>query len=205
MVDSSNVVYDSNDSNVMVYNKLATSRKTVVLTFDDGPGRVLPEILDILKEEKVPAAFFWQARLLYPKRPWKRVMDEGHMIGTHSAKHNNLVNLQLNGQHQDLQYSKSKIESITGQEVKYFRPPFGQYNNDTISAAKKLGLTPVMWRISSMDWELKDRPEQIITNVTDNLEDGAIILLHELPQTVEALPDLIAEVRRKDYEFTLLT
>jgi peptidoglycan/xylan/chitin deacetylase (PgdA/CDA1 family) len=189
----------------MVYNKLASSRKTVVLTFDDGPGRVLPEILDILKEEKVPAAFFWQARLLYPKRPWKRVMDEGHMIGTHSAKHNNLVNLQLNEQHQDLLYSKSKIESITGQEVKYFRPPFGQYNNDTISSAKKLGLTPVMWRISSMDWELKDRPEQIITNVTDNLEDGAIILLHELPQTVEALPDLIAEVRRKDYEFTLLT
>ncbi|MBT2689565.1 polysaccharide deacetylase family protein [Bacillus sp. ISL-47] len=188
----------------MVYNKRAASKKTVVLTFDDGPGRVLPEILDILKEEKVPAAFFWQARLLYPKRPWKRVMDEGHMIGTHSSKHNNLVNLPLPEQHQDLQYSKSKIESITGQKVKYFRPPFGQYNNDTISAAKELGLKTVIWRISSMDWELRERPERIITNVIDNLEDGAIILLHELSQTVEALPDLIDEIRKKGYEFTLL-
>lgn len=204
MVDSSNVVYDSNDPEIMIRNHREPSKKTVVLTFDDGPGRVLPEILNILKEEKVPAIFFWQARLLHPKRPWKRVLDEGHIIGTHSTKHVNLVKLPQNEQHHDLLNSKRRIESITGQEVKYFRPPFGQYNSDTISAAKAIELTTVLWRISSMDWELKERPEQMITNVTDHLEDGAIILLHELPQTVEALPDLIAEIRHKGYEFTLL-
>ncbi|USK52096.1 polysaccharide deacetylase family protein [Bacillus sp. CMF12] len=203
-MDSSNVVYVSNDPDIKLFNEGHISKKTVVLTFDDGPGRVLPEILDILKKENVPAVFFWQSRLLYTQRPWKRVMEEGHQIGTHSSKHSNYVKLTPNEQIQDLLNSKTKIESIIGQGVKLFRPPFGQYNEHTITAAKQLGLTTIMWRISSMDWELKEQPEQIIANVVENLEDGAIILLHELAQTVEALPGLIAEIRNKGYEFSLL-
>jgi peptidoglycan/xylan/chitin deacetylase (PgdA/CDA1 family) len=197
-------VYVSNDPDIKLFNEGHASKKTVVLTFDDGPGRVLPEILDILKKENVPAVFFWQSRLLYPQRPWKRVIEEGHQIGTHSSKHSNYVNLSPNEQVQDLRSSKTKIESIICQEVKLFRPPFGQYNEHTIAAAKQLGLSTIMWRISSMDWELKEQPEQIIANVIENLEVGAIILLHELTQTVEALPALIAEIRNKGYEFSLL-
>ncbi|WP_034297070.1 polysaccharide deacetylase family protein [Cytobacillus pseudoceanisediminis] len=203
-MDSSNVVYVSNDPDIKLFNEGHASKKTVVLTFDDGPGRVLPEILDILKKENVPAVFFWQSRLLYPQRPWKRVIEEGHQIGTHSSKHSNYVNLSPNEQVQDLSSSKTKIESIIGQEVKLFRPPFGQYNEHTIAAAKQLGLSTIMWRISAMDWKLKEQPEQIIANVIENLEEGAIILLHELTQTVEALPALIAEIRNKGYEFSLL-
>ncbi|MDF2040182.1 polysaccharide deacetylase family protein [Cytobacillus oceanisediminis] len=197
-------MYVSNDPDIKLFTEGHTSKKTVVLTFDDGPGRVLPELLDILKKENVPAVFFWQSRLLYPERPWKRVKEEGHQIGTHSSKHSNYIKLTPHEQIQDLRNSKIKIESIIGQEVKLFRPPFGQYNEHTIAAAKQLGLTTIMWRISSMDWELKQQPEQIIANVIENLEDGAIILLHELTQTVEALPGLIAEIRKKGYEFSLL-
>lgn len=197
-------MYVSNDPDIKLFNEGHASKKTVVLTFDDGPGRVLPEILDILKKENVPAVFFWQSRLIYPQRPWKRVIEEGHQIGTHSSKHSNYVNLSPHEQVQDLSSSKTKIESIIGQEVKLFRPPFGQYNEHTIAAAKQLGLSTIMWRISAMDWELKEQPEQIIANVIENLEEGAIILLHELTQTVEALPALIAEIRNKGYEFSLL-
>ncbi|WP_394583914.1 polysaccharide deacetylase family protein [Cytobacillus firmus] len=203
-MDSSNVVYVSNDPDIKLFNAGHPSKKTVTLTFDDGPARVLPELLDILKKEKVPAVFFWQSRLLYPGRPWKRVLEEGHQVGTHSSKHSNYVKLTPSEQVQDLRRSKLKIESITGQDVKLFRPPFGQYNEHTIAAAKELGLSTILWRVSSMDWELKKDPEQIITNVLENLEDGAIILLHELSQTVEALPELIAEIRGKGYEFSLL-
>lgn len=177
--------------------------KSVVLTFDDGPSKVLPEILDVLKEEQVPAVFFWQSRLLYPKRPWKRVLDEGHLIGTHTVKHRNLVQLTYEEQYQDIQNSIRSIENITGTTVEYFRPPFGQFNEDTLNAAKQLNVKTVMWRIASMDWELQDDPEQIITYVTDNLEDGAIILLHELPVTLKVLPELIQAIRDKGYGFKL--
>lgn len=201
---ASSVVYSSQDPNILI-SVPTTNEKGIVLSFDDGPGRVLPEILDVLKEEKVPAAFFWQSRLLYAERPWKRVLAEGHEIGTHSSKHLNLAALSYEEQYRDLFNSKVNIEKITGKTVKYFRPPFGQYNADTIKAAAKLDLTPVMWRIASVDWELEDQPDQIILNVIQNLEDGAIILMHELRQTAKILHPLIKEIKNKGYQFKPLS
>jgi peptidoglycan/xylan/chitin deacetylase (PgdA/CDA1 family) len=196
-------VYDSQDQNVITtLNK--TGQKAVMLTFDDGPGRALPEILDILRTENVQAGFFWQSRLLHSKRPWKRVIDEGHLIGTHSTNHRNLVRLSYEEQLADLSRSKKAITDLTGQDVEYFRPPFGQYNDDTIAAAAEIGLQTVMWRISSMDWELQNDPQQILTYVTESLEDGAIILLHELPQTVKILPALIQQIKEQGFQFQIL-
>lgn len=193
-------MYDSNDSSVLTSIK-TQPQKSVVLTFDDGPSSVLDSILDVLKEENVPATFFWQSRLLYESRPWKRVLEEGHQIGTHSTKHVNLTNLSYEEQYKDLAQSVAKIEAITRNKVVYFRPPFGQYNAHTLSAAKALNLVPVMWRISSMDWELKNNPDQIISYVIDHIEDGAIILLHELQQTLETLPTLIKTIKSMGYTF----
>lgn len=177
---------------------------SVVLTFDDGPSKVLDDLLDILKAASVPAVFFWQTRLLYPNRPWKRVLDEGHLIGSHGIKHANLVKFTLEEQLHEIATSKQIIESITGTPVQYFRPPFGQFNEDTLTAVKQLDLTLVMWRVASMDWELKGHPEAIIDNIMDHLEDGAILLLHELKQTVTILPELIRRIKQAGYTFTTL-
>jgi peptidoglycan/xylan/chitin deacetylase (PgdA/CDA1 family) len=196
-------VYDSKDPDVLTSIKVP-NHKSVVLTFDDGPSSVLLPILDVLKDEKVPATFFWQSRLMYGSRPWRRVLEEGHQIDTHSTKHRNMTNLSFEEQYKDLEQSVIKLEAITGTKIEYFRPPFGQYNDQTLSAAHALGLVPVLWRIASMDWELKNNPEQIISNVINHLEDGAIILLHELPQTLEALPTLITKIKNLGYEFRKL-
>ncbi|WP_430791096.1 polysaccharide deacetylase family protein [Virgibacillus flavescens] len=203
MVDCSRVVYDSSNSSIITTSH-TNSQKSVVLTFDDGPSRLLPSILDVLKKEEIQAVFFWQSKLIYPARPWKRLLDEGHQIGTHSTKHRNLAALTYEKQYQDIRNSIRKIEEITGTKLEYFRPPYGQYNKDTIKAAEALNVTPVLWRLASMDWELKDDPNQIVTYVTDNLEDGAIILLHELTQTLEVLPALIQAIRDKGYGFSKL-
>ncbi|WP_205439412.1 polysaccharide deacetylase family protein [Halobacillus ihumii] len=196
-------MYDSQDTDVIT-SVQSKAEKSVVLTFDDGPSKVLTQILDILEAEDVPAIFFWQSRLLYSERPWKRVLQEGHIIGSHTTKHPNLVKLPYEKQFEEIQNSITKIERITGSKIEYFRPPFGQYNADTIEAAKQLNVTPVMWRIASIDWELKEDPQQIMTNVIDHLEDGAVLLMHELKQTVEVLPELIKAIREKGYRFTLL-
>lgn len=206
MVDSNEVVYDRNHADVItrLHEVSGTREKTVVLTFDDGPGRYTSSILDVLKKEQVPAVFFWQSRLCYPERPWKRVLDEGHMLGSHACKHPDLRRLEYAEQYRELFFSKQKLETITGQRIRYFRPPFGQFDACTMKAAKALQLDVVMWSTASFDWELREDPGSIITNVGNHLEDGAIILLHELRQTLEVLPELIAQVRGKGYSFALL-
>lgn len=196
-------MYDS--SNPEIVTSVAKSKeKSVILTFDDGPSKLLPQFLDVLKEQKVPAVFFWQTRLLYPARPWKRVLEEGHQLGTHTTKHVNLTKLSPEQQYKDLKNSVDKMESITGAPVQFFRPPFGQFNNATIQAAKRLGLTTVMWRVAPIDWELTENPRQIVKSTVDHLEDGAIILLHEIQPTLDILPDLIEAIRAEGYSFRLL-
>lgn len=196
-------MYDTTDANIIT-SSTESGQKSVILTFDDGPSRVLESILDILKSENVPAMFFWQTKLLHPKRPWKRVLNEGHMIGTHTTKHPDLTRLTYEEQVKEITLSKSQISQITGSEIQYFRPPFGQYNEDTLKAAGELGISTVLWRIAAIDWELKDDPQKIITNVVENLEDGAVILLHELKQTVAALPELIQQIKKEGYTFRVL-
>ncbi|WP_239457216.1 polysaccharide deacetylase family protein [Planococcus versutus] len=196
-------MYDSTHPEIIIHN-LSPNKKSVTLTFDDGPSKVLPQLLDILKHHEVQATFFWQSRLLYAARPWRRVLDDGHVIGTHSFKHRNLLQLSYEEQYEDIQKSVTHIESTTGTPIIYFRPPFGNFNADTVKAANALGLTTIMWRIASMDWELKNNPDQIIQYVVDNLEDGAIILLHELEQTVTILPQLIQAIKKQGYHFSVL-
>lgn len=203
MVDQTRVVYDSSNSNIVTSIE-KSEEKSVVLTFDDGPSKLLPRFLDVLKEHNVPAVFFWQTRLLYPKRPWKRVLEEGHLLGTHTTKHVNLTKLSEEQQYKELKNSREQIEAITGAPVKLFRPPFGQFNDDTIQAANRLGLTTVMWRVAPIDWELAGNPQKIVKNTVDHLEDGAIILLHEIQSTLDILPELIKAIREKGYEFKLL-
>ncbi|MDQ0253474.1 peptidoglycan/xylan/chitin deacetylase (PgdA/CDA1 family) [Evansella vedderi] len=198
------VVYDLQDDRWLKnLAQLKKDQKKVVLTFDDGPGRHLNSILDILQQKNAPAMFFWQSRLLHPKRPWKRVLDEGHIIGSHAHNHKNLTNLSREQQYRQIKGSLEKIEAVTDQKVRYFRPPFGQYNEDTMDIMEELELTPVMWEISSYDWEHKEKPEKIFCNVIENIQPGSIILLHELEQTVSILPELIDEIKEKGYEISL--
>ncbi|MET3506353.1 polysaccharide deacetylase family protein [Halalkalibacter oceani] len=196
------VVYDLQDDRWLTNrNQLTPTRKKVVLTFDDGPGRHLIRILDILAEREAPAMFFWLTRTFYEARPWERVIDEGHIIGSHSHKHQNLCKLTREQQYKQIKTSVKQLEAVTGETIRHFRPPFGQFNEETMDILEELSLLPVMWEISSYDWQLKEQPEKIIDNVVSHIKDGSIILLHELPQTAAVLPDIIDEVRKKGFDF----
>lgn len=198
-------MYDLKDTRwIKNVKQIRKTVKKVVLTFDDGPSRHLNDILDILKDKNVQAIFFWQSRLLYKERSWKRVIDEGHRIGVHGHNHKNLTKLKYEQQYKEIKTSVDHIKEITEVNVQYFRPPFGRYNMDTMFILKDLNLVPVMWEITSYDWENKADPEQIICNVATHIMDGSIILLHELEQTVAILPQLIDSIREKGFGFTLL-
>lgn len=179
------------------------SSKSLILTFDDGPSSVLIPILDVLKKHDIKAMFFWQSRLLHKKRPWKRVLDEGHILGGHSLRHRDLTRLSRDEQFHDIRSNKKHIEKLTGQKMKYFRPPFGQFNGDTLFVLKELEVIPFLWEVAGLDWEHKQNPQHIVHNIVNHVENGSVILLHELRQTVEILDDLLTELKLEGYEFVL--
>lgn len=198
-------MYDFNDPRwIQNINEESSPKHGVMLTFDDGPGRYTNELLDILQAYEVKAVFFWQSRLVYHKRPWQRLLKEGHILASHAHNHSNLTRLTKEEQFHHINNSKKMLENLSGKEIKYFRPPFGQYNEDTMDIIEELNLIPIMWEISSYDWDLILEPEKITSNIVEHVKEGSIILLHELEQTVKALPSIIEGVHEKGLRFELL-
>jgi peptidoglycan/xylan/chitin deacetylase (PgdA/CDA1 family) len=199
-------VYDWNNHEIWTnrrnWNPQSTS-KSITFTFDDGPSAVLNSVLDILNKHDVKAMFFWQSRLFHKKRPWKRVVEEGHIIGGHSLRHRDMTKLSFDEQFHDIRANKEHIEQITGQSMKYFRPPFGQFNKDTLQVLKSLNLIPFLWDVAGLDWEHKNNPHYILHNIYNHAGNGSVILLHELRQTVSILDELITVLKSDGFMFEL--
>jgi peptidoglycan-N-acetylglucosamine deacetylase len=179
--------------------RLATQERAVVLTFDDGPGRYTDQIAAVLHDAGVPAVFFWiGANVTEPALG--SILARGHQVGSHTMTHARLTQVPEERLLAELSESK-RVLAAGGREVRYFRPPYGAYNERTLSAASELSLKVVLWDVDSRDWELNQRPEQIVQNVLERVRPGSIILLHERAQTLDALPRLIAALREAGYAF----
>ncbi|HEY8347134.1 MAG TPA: polysaccharide deacetylase family protein [Symbiobacteriaceae bacterium] len=194
---------EAGDLPILPVHRIGTEGREVVITFDDGPSRYTEEILAILREEQVPAAFFWVAG--NPRLDLARQLyDQGHQLGSHTVRHVRLTDLSGAAQLAEMQQSLDLLEQAGQVPVRYFRPPYGSYNAETLDAARQMGLQVILWDVDSRDWEAAHDPNQIITNVMNQVRPGSIILLHEREQTVQVLRDLLRELRSAGYTFRLL-
>ncbi|AKR10086.1 polysaccharide deacetylase family protein [Bacillus thuringiensis] len=183
--------------------------KVVYLTFDDGPSELTGKFLDVLKEQNVASTFFMQGSNLQNtsfQENVKRAVKEGHYIGAHSMTHNS-DKLYKKGQFvPEMKETLALIHNITGTTPKLVRPPYGsapglkgqEIRNQIVEA----GIKVWDWTIDSNDWKLKGNPQQIIENVKrTTTEDVEVVLMHEKPQTLQALPEIIKFYKEKGYEF----
>jgi len=158
----------------------------LALTFDDGPNPIwTPRLLETLASHEVRAAFFMVGSHAQ-KVPdlVRRVAAEGHLIGNHSWSHLNLARTKASQIREEMRRSKETLEEITGQPVRYFRPPFGARRPYVLHAARDLGMIPVLWNAMTSDWS-EPAVEKIVTKLTkkiDRLERrgwAANIVLHD--------------------------
>lgn len=174
--------------------------KQVALTFDDGPdANSTPQLLDLLRAEKVPAAFFCIGKNVKNNPELTaRILREGHLVENHSFAHSNFTNFYGRGKLKaELLQAQSAIEKATGKAPKFFRPPVGLSNPNTFRVADELNLQVIGWNIRSLDTVIAE-PEKIIARIRRGLQPGAIILLHDgnipaekLLATVKSLLDTL--------------
>ena len=212
------------------YKKLPTSYvvqrfgkvadKKLVLTFDDGPSnKYTGRILDILKKEKAPAAFFLIGQNVEQNRDLiKRIFDEGHEIGNHTFSHPKLDDLSAWRAELELVRTRRSIEGLTGRSTVLFRPPYNQFQEpETYSELKSMILArkhnylTVNESIDAQDWKQNSTVDSLITRIEKgiNADMGHIVLLHDAggnrETTVAALPHIIKHFRNKGYVFTTLS
>jgi peptidoglycan/xylan/chitin deacetylase (PgdA/CDA1 family) len=180
----------------------------VALTFDDGPDpQYTPALIALLDDLRVTATFFLLGRMLVANAALgKDLVAAGHEVGLHGWDHRVLTGRSPWSTHRDLVRGRDLIEDVTGQQVRWWRPPYGVLTSSSLASAYRLGLTPVLWTAWGKDWTADATATSVRATVTRDLRPGGTILLHDSDctsaagssrATLAALPDLIAHIRAR--------
>lgn len=184
-----------------------TDEKKVALTFDAAWGAdKTSKIVEILTNEGVGGTFFlvgfWSEK--YADKI-KEIDAAGLDIGTHSNTHPKMSQLTSSQIEDELTVSMNLITSVTNKEVRFFRPPYGDYNDQLLTVADNLGLQTIQWSVDSLDWKGLSA-DQILARVKAGVHNGAIILFHNNSDNiVEALPLVIAFLKAEGYSMVNLS
>ncbi len=181
---------------------LATRRRSVVLSFDDGPNPAsTPEILTVLRSRRVHASFFLIGERIerYPHLA-ARVVAEGHEVGNHSYSHPRMVLERPHAYAREIDRTDRLIRSLGYGGRIDFRPPYGQKLVVLPWLLARRHKLSVLWDVDSRDWIDRD-PDTIAERVVRNVRPGSIVLLHDLPHTAQALPRIIDSLRQRGYSF----
>jgi peptidoglycan-N-acetylglucosamine deacetylase len=192
----------------------AENPKKLAITFDDGPdGEYTPQILDILKENKIHATFFVTGLNAEDNIPLlKRLYREGHEIGNHTFLHPNLEVTSDDRERIELRSTRMLLESVLGHTTMLFRTPYNTnaepqniFEIKPLSVAYDEGYISVASSIDPNDWQRGVCADTIVARAIAQQHLGNIILLHdsggERSQTILALPRIIDYFKKRGYEF----
>lgn len=182
--------------------------KVIYLTFDAGyeNGNV-EKILDVLKQEDVPAAFFVLENLIKQNKALvMRMIDEGHLVCNHTSKHLDVTKCKtLDEFRAELESLEDIYREVTGREMpNYFRPPEGKFSEQSMRFACELGYKTIFWSFAYADWDNGDQPSESVASekILSNVHNGEIMLLHPTSATNAAiLADIIRELKAQGYRF----
>lgn len=180
--------------------------KFVYLTFDNGyEAGYTAKILDTLKENNVKATFFITAHYLNTAPELvERMIKEGHIVGNHTVNHKSMPDLDDEKIKEEIMNLHTAVYEKFGYEMKYIRPPMGEFSQRVLRITKSLGYKVTMWSLAYDDWDenKQGREEYGKNKVISNIHNGAIILLHaNSKDNCNMLDSCIKEIKQMRYEF----
>ena len=177
--------------------------KDIYLTFDCGyENGYTKNILDVLKEKNVKATFFITGHYLKSATDLvKRMIDEGHVVANHSYHHKNITKITDDEIKKEIVDLEEEYKRLTGKELtKFYRPPAGNFDDHSLGIVNKLGYKTMFWSVAYPDWLESNDVTRAVNEVTKNIHNGAIILLHAVSNAnSEALRVIIDKLQNQGY------
>jgi peptidoglycan/xylan/chitin deacetylase (PgdA/CDA1 family) len=184
-----------------IVSRGTAGRRSVALTFDDGPHPVTTRrILAVLAGTRHRATFFVLGDKV--RRHPDVVLEihaAGHTVGVHGDSHDRLHAFRMPWRvDRELSRAARAVEDATGVRPRFFRPPLGHTSVTTTRGVRRAGLTIVGWSTRGLDGMRGRTPEAVVARVARDVTDGAIVMLHDAseyddfePASVRALPELL--------------
>lgn len=186
--------------------KVKSSSKVVALSFDDGPSKDTAKLLKTLNKYDCHATFFMVGvQVPGNEKIVKQIVKDGHEIGTHTLDHPRMSKLSKAEQKQKIKKSMNIIKKACGKNPTIFRPPYGDYNNDTLAVAKELNMPVALWNSNIEDYKttsstvVKERIEKLA-------RDGIVYVIHDSHSwSVDGICAAIPEMKKQGYEFVSIS
>jgi len=189
---------------------LDRSRRIVALTFDAcqtrKPTGYDSKIIAILESTHTPATLMLGGRWMETHPAATEVLGRDPLfeIGNHSYLHPHMTKISEARMEQELLETQDDQQRYTGRQGHLFRPPYGEYNPQLLQTAARLGLRSMTWEVVSGDPDPHVTAKDMIREILRRTRPGSIIIMHMNGRgwhTAEALPAVIAGLRKKGYTF----
>lgn len=199
--------HGSRSKQVKVHVKNASM--AVAFTFDDGPaGDNTQLVLDTLKQYDFHATFFMVGQNVGSNAQYvKRMLEEGHQIGTHTWDHINMGTNSRETVEKNVQQSIDAIEEACGQKPSVIRPPYGSKNEMVSELCKELDLPIIMWNVDTEDWKSENKTnEKIKSIILEMTKPGRVVLLHDLHATsANGFAAAVPELKKRGFELVTVS
>ncbi len=197
-----------------IISKIPNTQKKIALTFDACSTKRTPQydkrITDILIQTRTPATFFLGGRWI--EKEEASVTDLGFTplfeLGNHSWDHPHLIKLSDDEIKEQLSKTQEALFRATGKVGRYFRPPYGEYDQRVLKIANSLGLITINYDLPSGDPDQRTTKEKLINWVVGRTKPGSIIVMHMNKKginTAQALPEIISQLRQKGFHFVTIS
>ncbi|MFC3746344.1 polysaccharide deacetylase family protein [Paenibacillus sp. GCM10012306] len=161
-----------------------------------GNEYIIP-MLDILDQEKVKVTFFLDGSWLSKNPDLALEMQKrGHEMENHAYTHPNMSSLSQARATAEIEKTQKLLKQTLGVTNKWFAPPSGDFNQQTVEIAASLGLKTVLWTLDTVDWR-NPSPESVIVKITSKAEPGTLVLMHPTASSSKALRGMIQGIRKK--------
>ncbi|AZR72406.1 deacetylase [Anoxybacter fermentans] len=187
--------------------KVDTPEKKIAITIDGVWGaEKTSRILDIFDKYNVKITFFFGGYWLEKYPDMVREIDKrGHEIGNHTYTHPHCNSLAPEQLRQELEKTSLLIQDLTGKWPRFFRPPFGEYNNTVIRVAEEENYQVIQWSIDSLDWK-EPGVHFIVKRVLEKAGPGEIVLMHNNGKhTADALEIIVPRLIEMGYKIVPLS
>lgn len=185
-----------------VFYKGNIDEKVIAFTCNiDWGNEYIPPMLEIFEDNNIKITFFVTGRWAEQNGDLlKEIYNHGHEIGNHGYLHRDYSLLSYELNKQEIFKTDKLIRELINFKSKYFAPPSGAYNDDTVVAAKELNYKVIMWSIDTIDWRKDSTSDKIINRVVSKANNSAIVLMHPKEETIKALPTIIKSLEEQGYK-----
>lgn len=189
-------------SELVPISKGNTDKKVVAFACNVYEGsEQINKMINVLENKKVKISFFLGGIWINKNKDLvKHMYEKGYDIQNHGYYHKRPSTLNKQNNIKEIKDAEELVYQITGHKTKLFEPPYGDYDENSLSIINSINYKVITWSIDTIDWRDDANREVIMNRIKKKLHPGAIILIHPKSVTANVFEEVIDYIHSQGYK-----